>query len=296
MTIEPKSTRSTRIEAMKLPVPKSTRSTRRMLKSSNQNGDKSDTVAKSAQTQNDNVAKSERDEASEAKTGAVAENKNSEVPLVCDSKADVEQATEAPQQRQQHQLSSATVCAPDHDAAQCVQQRTAEQVIDVPDDAGTSAQQRTVEQVVKVADETTAVNQLDQEPLDETHRVEMRAKAAPSPRGLAHTSRATRAGASPVRGRSQAPLQARQSTDSERQTENSLMMLWLRPRRPCAEGIGRTAGSPVRWLNALIRPAVTYATPCPVVEYIAPVSAAHAATVPVNEYATPVPFICHRGR
>ena len=110
---------------------------------------------------------------------------NSEVPQVFDSKADVKQATEAPQQRQQQQLSSATVCAPDHDAAQCVQQRTAEQVIDVPDDAGTSAQQRTVEQVVEVADATTAVNPLDQEPLDETQRVErpMRAKAAPVQEG-----------------------------------------------------------------------------------------------------------------
>ena len=151
-----------------------------MLKSSNQKGD---TVAKSAETRNDNVAKSELDKASEAKTGAVAENKNSEVPQVCDSKADVEQATEAPQQRQQQQLSSATVCAPDHDAAQCVQQRTAEQVIDGPEDAGTSAQQRTVEQVVGLADETTAVNPLDQEPLDETQRVEMRAKAAPVQEG-----------------------------------------------------------------------------------------------------------------
>ena len=73
-----------------------------MLKSSNQKGDKSDTAAKSAETQNDNVAKSERDEASEAKTDAVGENKNSEVPEVCDSKADVEQATDVPQQRQQH--------------------------------------------------------------------------------------------------------------------------------------------------------------------------------------------------
>ena len=57
----------------------------------------------------------------------------------------------------------------------------------------------------------------------------------------------TRAGKSPVRGRSQAPLQARQSTLSEHHSENSLMTLWLRPRRPCAEGIGRTAGSPLRW-------------------------------------------------
>ena len=60
--------------------------------------DKSDTVAEGAESQNDNVAKSERDEASEAKTDAVAEIKNSEVPQECDSKADVERATEAPQQ------------------------------------------------------------------------------------------------------------------------------------------------------------------------------------------------------
>ena len=34
------------------------------------------------------------------------------------------------------------------------------------------------------------------------------------------------------------------------------------------------------------QPAVTCATPCPVVEYIAQVRAVYAATVPVNEYAT----------
>ena len=62
-----------------------------------------------------------------------------------------------------------------------------------------------------------------------------------------------------------------------------LLLLCPRLRRPCAQGIGRTAGSPVRWLNALTRPAVTYATPCHVVEYIAPVPAVCAATVPVNE-------------
>ena len=61
-------------------------------------------------------------------------------------------------------------------------------------------------------------------------------------------------------------------------------MLYLRPRRPCAQGIGRTAGSPVRSLNALTRPAVTYATPCPVAEYFAPVPAVYAATAPVAEY------------
>ena len=135
--------------------------------------DKSDTVAKSAESQDDNVAKSERDEASEAKTDAVAESKNGEIPQERGPKADVEQATEAPQQRQQQQLSCATVCAPEHDATQCVQKRTAEQVIDVLDDAGTSAQQRTVE---------TAVHRLDKEPLDETQRVvgPVRAKAAPA--------------------------------------------------------------------------------------------------------------------
>ena len=98
-----------------------------------------DTIA-SAESQDGNVAKSERDEASGAKIDEVAEKVNGEVPQVCDSKADVEQATEAPQQQQQ-QLSSATVQAPEHDAAQCLQQGTAEQVIDLPNDAGTSAQQ-----------------------------------------------------------------------------------------------------------------------------------------------------------
>ena len=123
----------------------------------------------------------ERDKASEAETDAVAENKNGEAPQECDSKSDVEQATEAPQQRQPQQLSSATVGAPDRDTAQYVQQRTVEQVVDVPDDAGTEAPQRTVEPVVEAVDETTATNPLDREPLDETQRVErsaVRAKAA----------------------------------------------------------------------------------------------------------------------
>ena len=43
------------------------------------------------------------------------------------------------------------------------------------------------------------------------------------------------------------------------------------------EGVGkgsvRTAGSPARWLNALSRLAGVYATPCPVVQSIAPVPA-----------------------
>ena len=38
-------------------------------------GDKSDAVVKGAESQNDDVAKIERDEASEGKTDAVAENK-----------------------------------------------------------------------------------------------------------------------------------------------------------------------------------------------------------------------------
>ena len=52
--------------------------------------------------------------------------------------------------------SSGTVGSPDRDATQYVQQRTIEQVIDVPDDAGTEAQQRTVEQVVPKATATPA--------------------------------------------------------------------------------------------------------------------------------------------
>ena len=176
--------------------------------------DRSD-IAKGTEPQIDDVAKIERDEASEAKTDAVAENRNGEVPQECDSKADVEQSPEALEQRQPQQLSSATVGAPDRDAAECVQQRTAEQVIDVPDDAGTSVQQRTAEQVVddagteaqqqtvvevvdettatkEVVDETTATKPLDREPLDETQRVErlaVRAKAAPREGSLSRAVR-----------------------------------------------------------------------------------------------------------
>ena len=161
--------------------PKSTRSTRRTLRSSSQKTTRATRWRKVPKSQIDDVAKIERDKASEAETDAVAENKNGEAPQECDSKSDVEQATEAPQQRQPQQLSSATVGAPDRDTAQYVQQRTVEQVVDVPDDAGTEAPQRTVEPVVEAVDETTATNPLDREPLDETQRVErsaVRAKAA----------------------------------------------------------------------------------------------------------------------
>ena len=149
-------------------------------------------IAKGTESQIDDVAKIERDKASEAKTDAVAENINGEVPQECDSKANVEQSTEAPQQRQPLQLCSDTDGAPDCDSAQHVQQRTAEQFIDVPDDAGTSVQQRSVEQVVDVLDDAgtdaqqrtveqvvdapaetePATHPLDCEPLDVTQRVE----------------------------------------------------------------------------------------------------------------------------
>ena len=75
------------------------------------------------------------------------------------------------------------------------------------------------------------------------------------------------------------------------------MMLRLRPRRPCAQGIGRTAGSPVRWLNALTRPAVTNATPCLVVQSLAPVPAVCAELfgdcdgVP-SEYDAVLSYLC----
>ena len=107
----------------------------------------------------------------------------------------MEQSTEAPQQRQPQQLCSDTDGAPDCDSAKHVQQRTAEQVIDVLDDAGTSAQQRTVGQVVDAPTETgtaetvpaetePATHPLDGVPLGVTHRVErpeVRAKRAPRP-------------------------------------------------------------------------------------------------------------------
>ena len=94
----------------------------------------------------------------------------------------MEQSTEAPQQQQ---ISSATVCAPDPDAAQCAQQQTGEQVVDVPDDdAGTEAQQRKVEQAVDVP-LVTAEDTIDQKPLDETQRGRrpVSAKAAPVQEG-----------------------------------------------------------------------------------------------------------------
>ena len=58
--------------------------------------DRIDTVAKGVESQDDNVAKSGRDETSRAKIDEVVEKVDGEVPRVCDSRADVEQAMEAP--------------------------------------------------------------------------------------------------------------------------------------------------------------------------------------------------------
>ena len=58
--------------------------------------DKSD-KAKGTESQIDDVARTERDKADEAKTDAVADNKTGEVPQECDSKTNVERSTEAPQ-------------------------------------------------------------------------------------------------------------------------------------------------------------------------------------------------------
>ena len=80
--------------------------------------------AEGTESQIDNVAKIEGDKTSEAKTDAVAENKNCEVPHECDSIATVEQSTAAPQQQQQQHCSD-TDGAPDCDSAQHVQQQTA---------------------------------------------------------------------------------------------------------------------------------------------------------------------------
>ena len=54
-----------------------------------------DMVAKGAESQDDNVAKIERDEASGAKIEVVTEKEDGKVPQLCDTKADVEQVTEA---------------------------------------------------------------------------------------------------------------------------------------------------------------------------------------------------------
>ena len=89
--------------------------------------DKSD-IAKGTKSQINDVAKTERDKAVEAKTDVVAENKTGGVPQECDSKTNAERSTEAPQQQtQQSQQPSSSTC----DAGTSAQ-RTAEQVVDAP--------------------------------------------------------------------------------------------------------------------------------------------------------------------
>ena len=142
--------------------------------------------AKGTESYIDHVAEIERDKAYESPIDAVAKNKTGELPQESDSKAIVEQLTEAPQQQQSQQPCSST-----DDAGSRVQQRNVEQIIDVPDDAEEEAQQRTVEQIVDAPAETvppetvpteTGSETLDHESLDVTRRVERppaRAKAAP---------------------------------------------------------------------------------------------------------------------
>ena len=163
-------------------------------------------MPKGTESQINDVAKTERDKAAEAKTDVIAGNKTGGFLQECDSKTNVERSTEAPQQQHQSQQPSSST----DDAGTSVQrtveqvvdvpveaetgagvQRTVEQVIDVVDDAEEQAQQRTVEQIVDVPVEAvltetapaeTESKTLDHESLDVTRAVERpppRAKAAP---------------------------------------------------------------------------------------------------------------------
>ena len=67
-------------------VDKVDRTNAEIVESKDEKGD----IAKGAESQIDDVAKIERDRASEAKADAVAENKTGEAPQECDSKANVE--------------------------------------------------------------------------------------------------------------------------------------------------------------------------------------------------------------
>ena len=185
--------------------------------------DKSD-IAKGTKSQINDVAKTEREKAVEAKTDAVAENKTGGVPQECDSKTNAERSTGAPQQQtqQSQQPSSSTTDAgtsAQRTAEQVVDapvatgagvQRTVEQIIDVPDDAEEQAQQRPVEQIVSVATETTiqATATLDRAELDVTQQVTPRvqSKAAPkaAPKFECSLRRSTRLECERVRYQEQA--------------------------------------------------------------------------------------------
>ena len=66
--------------------------------------DKINTISRGAESQDDNAAKSERDEDPSARIDEVAEKENGQVPQVCGSEAELEHATEAPQQQKQQPL------------------------------------------------------------------------------------------------------------------------------------------------------------------------------------------------
>ena len=168
----------------------------------------------------------------------------------------------------------------------------------MPDDAGTSAQQRTVEQIVKWLTRqkqcTSWTKSRSMRRRERRGRCELRLHQLrrarshePCDSNWKESGSRKKPGAA-----TSAPEHALRTPNGEltdgagASTETSV----------CAED--RTNSSLHIALPERIetQPAVTYATLCPVVEYIAPVFAVYAAAVPVNEYATPVPFICHRGR
>ena len=189
--------------------------------------------AEGSESQIDDVAKIERDKTSEAKTDAVAENKNCEVPAECDSTANVERSTEAPQQRQPQQLCSDTNGAPDCESAKHVQQRIAEQVIDVR----TSAHQRTVGQVVDAPTETVTVETVpaETEPLDRV------------PLGVTHcVERPERQDLLCWKARSHEPCgSSSNASDTSRppsDASSALSDAVPSTNCPCAQGMGRTAG------------------------------------------------------
>ena len=151
--------------------------------------DKSD-IAKGTESQIDDVAKTERDKAAEAKADAVAENTTGGVPQECDSKTNVERSTEAPQQ--QPQQSQPPNSSTDH--------------------AGTSAPRRTVS-VGKETTEAATTTSLDNADFNVTQRVTPRvqAKAAPNKvRVLGQAWNTSRTRTCPLPRASRATLQASQ--------------------------------------------------------------------------------------
>ena len=133
------------------------------------NDDQGD-IAKGTESQIDDVAKTERDQASEAKPDAVAENRSGEVPQEWDSKANMKHSTEAHRNSSRSEQPSSSTDDAGASAQRIVEQvvdmpvgtgtgvqRTVEQVIDLPDDAEDEAQQHTVEHIVSVVSVRVAV-------------------------------------------------------------------------------------------------------------------------------------------